>query len=137
MGKPDLGRYREILLYLVMGVLAMGVSLGTYYLLADLLGLHYQAANILSWIFAVAFAYVTNKKYVFRTPYRGVRATLREGAAFVGARLFSLGVEVVSMYLLVEGARFDDGLVKLFNQVLVTVLNYLFSKFWIFRRPGQ
>ena len=115
----------------------MIVSLVSYYILANPLGIYYQTANIISWVLAVAFAYVTNKKFVFKSRYSGLSGTAKEMASFVSSRIASLLAEVISMYFFVQICQIDDNIVKLMNQVLVTVLNYIFSKFWVFRKSRK
>lgn len=115
----------------------MIVSLASYYILANPLGIYYQTANIISWVLAVAFAYVTNKKFVFKSRYSGLSGTAKEMASFVSSRIASLLAEVISMYFFVQICQIDDNIVKLMNQVLVTVLNYIFSKFWVFRKSRK
>lgn len=130
-------KQREILRYLIVGVCTTVVALAVYYLCADLIGTHYQAANVISWIFAVAFAYVTNKKYVFRTPFLGWKHTAAESAGFMSSRVASLLIEMFCMYIGVRWFHIDDGIMKLIDQVIVTVLNYVFSKFFVFRNRCQ
>lgn len=130
-------KYEELVMYLIVGVCTMIVSLVSYYILANPMGIYYQASNIISWVLAVAFAYVTNKKYVFKSKYTGLSGTAREMTSFVSSRIASLLAEIVSMYFFVQICQIDDNIVKLMNQVLVTVLNYIFSKFWVFRKSRQ
>lgn len=129
-------QYEEVITYIIVGVCTMIVSLASYYILANTLHMYYQAANIISWVAAVAFAYVTNKKFVFKSRYTGVKKTLREAVSFVSSRIASLGAEILSMYFFVQICGMDDNIVKLMNQVLVTVLNYILSKCWVFRENG-
>lgn len=124
-------------MYIIVGVCTMIVSLASYFIMANTLQMYYQAANIISWVLAVAFAYVTNKKYVFKSPYTSVQATTKELVSFVSSRVASLLVEILSMFFFVQVCQIDDNIVKLMNQVLVTVLNYIFSKFWVFRKEKQ
>ncbi len=126
-------KYEEIIMYLIVGVCTTVVSLGFYYIFAEGVGMHYQAANILSWIAAVIFAYATNKRFVFRSPYNGAVQTIKEAAGFVSSRIVSLGAEVVCMFIGVQLLGIDDGIMKLADQVIVTVLNYVLSKFFVFR----
>ena len=130
-------KYEELVMYIIVGVCTMIVSLATYYILANPLGIYYQTANIISWVLAVAFAYVTNKKFVFKSRYSGLSGTAKEMASFVSSRIASLLAEVISMYFFVQICQIDDNIVKLMNQVLVTVLNYIFSKFWVFRKSRK
>lgn len=124
-------------MYIIVGVCTMIVSLVSYFIMANTLQMYYQAANIISWVLAVAFAYVTNKKYVFKSSYTSVQATTKELVSFVSSRVASLLVEILSMFFFVQVCQIDDNIVKLMNQVLVTVLNYIFSKFWVFRKEKQ
>ncbi|MDD6154993.1 MAG: GtrA family protein [Eubacteriales bacterium] len=124
----------EILRYLIVGGLTTVVSLGSYYLAITLAldprnAWQLQAANIISWICAVAFAYFTNRKYVFRSrdPHM-----VREAEAFVSARLGSLGLDMGLMFLMVTLLRMDAVLAKIIVQFAVTVANYVLSKFWVF-----
>lgn len=130
-------KYEELIMYIIVGVCTMIVSLVSYFIMANTLQMYYQAANIISWVLAVAFAYVTNKKYVFKSPYTSVQATTKELVSFVSSRVASLLVEILSMFFFVQVCQIDDNIVKLMNQVLVTVLNYIFSKFWVFRKEKQ
>ena len=130
-------KYEELIMYIIVGVCTMIVSLVSYFIMANTLQVYYQAANIISWVLAVAFAYVTNKKYVFKSPYTSVQATTKELVSFVSSRVASLLVEILSMFFFVQVCQIDDNIVKLMNQVLVTVLNYIFSKFWVFRKEKQ
>ena len=123
-------------MYIIVGVCTMIVSLVSYFIMANTLQMYYQAANLISWVLAVAFAYVT-KKYVFKSPYTSVQATTKELVSFVSSRVASLLVEILSMFFFVQVCQIDDNIVKLLNQVLVTVLNYIFSKFWVFRKEKQ
>lgn len=137
MLKKLMKKYEELIMFIIVGVCTMIVSLVSYFIMANTLQMYYQAANIISWVLAVAFAYVTNKKYVFKSPYTSVQATTKELVSFVSSRVASLLVEILSMFFFVQVCQIDDNIVKLMNQVLVTVLNYIFSKFWVFRKEKQ
>ena len=130
-------KYEELIMYIIVGVCTMIVSLVSYFIMANTLQMYYQAANIISWVLAVAFAYVTNKKYVFKSPYTSVQVTTKELVSFVSSRVASLLVEILSMFFFVQVCQIDDNILKLMNQALVTVLNYIFSKFWVFRKEKQ
>ena len=132
-----LKKYEEILKYLFIGGCTTVVSLASYFVFANVMGMHYQAANVLSWALAVTFAYITNKTVVFRSKYDGVKRTLLEMGSFVSFRIASLAVELISIFFFVQIRKIDDKIVKLMNQVIVTVLNYLFSKFFIFQDRRQ
>ncbi|MBR1884090.1 MAG: GtrA family protein [Clostridia bacterium] len=128
-------KYKEILLYLVFGVLTTIVSLAVYYLLTIILldpnnPLLLQIANIISWICGVAFAYVTNRKYVFESNNEN---KVKELTTFVGARIVTLLLDMLIMGLGVSVIQFNDKVMKILSQIVVILLNYVFSKLIVFR----
>ena len=141
-------KHRELIVYFVFGVLTTAVNLITFYTLESLFGTEnsYLYNNVIAWVVAVAFAYVTNKLVVFESKSWAPSVVLKEAAEFVGARLFSLGVEEAGLWLFVELLSFGAVSIKIlgFNltggfiakvilAVIVVILNYFFSKFIIFK----
>lgn len=126
-------RYREPLLYLFFGGLTTLVNIAAYAALADWLGIYYLTANAAAWVLSVLFAYLTNRRFVFESRSRGAAAVLRELALFVGCRLLSGAFDMGCMYLCVDLIRLPGLAAKLLSNILVVILNYLFSKFLIFR----
>lgn len=129
-------KYREIINYLVVGVLTTVVSLGMYYLcVATFLdpgnSLQLQTANVISWIAAVTFAYFTNRKYVFASRNPNM---MREACAFFLSRVGTLLMDMGVMFLAVTLSGMNDKIAKLISQVVVTVANYIFSKFFVFNK---
>ena len=119
-----------------MGGLTTVVSLGVYYAcVLTVLDPHnpvqLQVANVISWIAAVLFAYFTNRKYVFESHDPNM---LREGAAFFASRIGTLLMDMGTMFVLVTLLGFNDKIAKLIVQVIVTVGNYVFSKFFVFKK---
>jgi putative flippase GtrA len=90
--------------------------------------------NILAWIGAVLFAYVTNRTWVFRSEASGGAAVAREIVTFAGARVFTLVMEIAILWFSVDYLGFPNLLMKILCGVLVVVLNYVFSKLWIFKK---
>ncbi len=126
---------REIVNYLVVGVLTTIVALAVYYIcvftfLDPQNPLQLQAANVISWIAGVNFAYVTNRKYVFESKDPHI---LKEMVSFYAARLVTLGMDMGTMFLMVTVAGINDKFAKLVAQFLVIVFNYIFSKLLVFR----
>lgn len=126
---------KEVISYLVMGVLTTVVSLGIYYaliwtVLDPSIPLQLQVANVLSWIGAVIFAYITNRKYVFHSKNQNIMKELRD---FVGSRLVSLLVDMAIMFVFVSLLKQNANIFKLVSQVVVIVLNYVLSKLVVFR----
>ena len=128
------GRYREQLLYLVFGFLAFLVSMGTFALADRVLKMPTLVANVFSWVITVAFAYVTNRTWVFESKATGLAPIVREILSFAAGRLLTLGVEEFMLFVGVTLLAFDSILVKLIAQVVVIILNYVISKFVVFRR---
>lgn len=126
-------KYESALLYIFFGALTTAVSIGTQYA-AYALGAGTSAATVISWIFAVTFAFFTNKVWVFGSKSFEKKLFVREFFSFYAARLFSLAAELLFMYLTVEVLLWNKYLMKIIAQVFVLVLNYLFSKFLIFRK---
>ena len=129
-------KYKEIINYLIVGVLTTVVSLVVYYVSVCTFlnpgnAFELQFANIFSWIIAVIFAYFTNRKYVFESKNQN---KLKEAMKFVGSRVTTLLLDMLTMYIGVTLLKFDDKFMKLISQVLVTVGNYIISKFFVFRK---
>lgn len=127
-------KYKEIINYLIFGVLTTVTSLLVYYFCVFTFlnpenAFELQVANIISWIAGVTFAYFTNRKFVFESTDNN---KLKEAGKFVTARLLTLVMDMLIMWLGVTVLHFNDKLIKLISQVLVIVLNYVFSKLFVF-----
>ena len=109
------------------------VSILVYAVCDRVLGMDPLLANIISWILAVGFAYVTNRRWVFESKASGSRAVLQEAAAFYGGRLITLGLEELLLYIGIKQLGFDSLLVKIVCQIIVIVANYVISKLIVFR----
>ncbi|HBZ52333.1 MAG TPA: GtrA family protein [Eubacterium sp.] len=132
-------KYREIIVYLIVGVMTTIVSLGTYYLCVCTVldpkdPLKLQLANIISWCAAVMFAYFANRRFVFRSHNEN---KLKECTQFVSSRVATLIVDMVMMFVLVSVLDMNDKIAKLLVQVVITVLNYVLSKFLVFRKKSS
>ena len=123
----------EMLLYILFGILTTAVNILSFGLLRDVLQWQLLTANTLAWV--LSFAFLTNKVFVFRSKSFAAKLVLRELVSFVGARLFSLAVDTAGMWLLVDVLTWNDWLAKVLMNVIVIVLNYVFSKLFIFKRP--
>ncbi|HBJ12209.1 MAG TPA: GtrA family protein [Clostridiales bacterium] len=127
---------KEFIFYLIFGVLTTIVSLSVYYFcvltfLNPNNAFQLQIANILSWILAVAFAYATNRKFVFESKDPN---KLKELIKFVTARLLTLFLDMLVMFILVTLLHFNDKISKLISQVIITISNYIFSKIFVFKK---
>ena len=123
-------KYKEIIIYLFFGVLATIVSIVSFYLFYRVLGIHELISNIISWICAVLFAYYTNSEWVFNNENITDITTIIK---FFSGRLFSLLVEEIILVIFVTKLHFDGVMVKVIAQVVVIVLNYIISKWFVFK----
>lgn len=127
---------KELVLYVVFGALTTVVSFVSYYACNTMLGIHYLASNIVSWILAVLFAYITNKLFVFESKGLSKKELAREFFAFIAARLVSLGMEELGLWLMIGALHWNENLAKLIMQVVVVIANYVFSKLFIFKKTA-
>ena len=132
--KKQSGLLREIVRYLVFGVLTTVVNLVAFFLLTRTLGMEVLLANILAWIVGVLFAYAVNKFLVFEVKGSTGKQLLTELGLFTAARLFSLGAEELILFIGVYLLAGKDIVAKIVAAVVVIVLNYIASKFLIFRK---
>lgn len=131
-------KYEEIINYLIVGVLTTIVSLVTYFICTETFldptkKIELQIANIISWIFAVTFAYFTNRKYVFKSKNANM---LKEASSFVGSRIISLLMDMFTMFIIVSVLHLNDKIGKLVSQVIVTIANYILSKLFVFKKKS-
>ena len=127
-------KQNELISYAIFGVATTVVSMVVYGVCNSVFEMHYLVSNIVSWIIAVAFAYITNKMFVFKTRGMGFAQLKREVSLFVSARLASLLIEEIGLFLLVGLLEWGEIGGKLVMQAVVIVLNYVFSKLVIFKK---
>ena len=133
-------KYEEVINYLIVGVLTTIVSLGVKYLLLFTFldasnAVELQIAVIISWVCAVAFAYVTNRIFVFKSKNKNY---FKEISSFVSGRILTLLMEMAIMWFFVTLLKLNtDFWVVVFTmicQVLITVANYILSKLFVFKK---
>lgn len=152
---------REIITYVVFGVLTTVVNLVVFYITKKIFisigwdgifnavfssaesekilallgkGTDYLDATVIAWVAAVIFAFITNKLVVFESKSWKPSVAGKEFVAFIGARVFSLLVELLFMFVTVTLLSFNEFIAKIFVQFIVVVLNYIFSKLIIFKK---
>ena len=129
-------KYKEIINYIIVGGMTTVVGLGVYYILVisvldPLKPVELQIANVCSWVGAVAFAYFTNRKFVFESQNQN---KVKEASKFVLSRVATLLIDMGGMFFLVTLYRVNDKVAKLMIQVVVIVVNYLLSKLIVFKK---
>lgn len=149
-------KYKEIITYIIFGVLTTLVSWGSYALFVNLMSMSVFLGNLLSWICAVAFAYVTNKLWVFDSKSWKPSVIGKEIVTFVASRGVTGVIEIIAVPLLAKtgfdnifynilhkmnislNILFTDGIYsKIVLAVIVVILNYFFSKFIIFKKKSS
>ena len=122
----------ETISYLIVGVLTTVVSIAVFAACHRRLKFGTVLSNIISWIAAVAFAYVGNKIFVFQSPSWALAVIVPEILGFVSARLLTLGFDVVFVYITVEKLHWNDIVSKTCSNVVVMIVNYIASILFIF-----
>ncbi|MFD1466048.1 GtrA family protein [Lapidilactobacillus mulanensis] len=123
----------SIFMYLFYGGWTTVVNIVAFAICHNLLSFNWQIANTIAWILSVLFAFVTNKLWVFHSKTETFGALSWEFAKFVFARLISYGMDMGSMYILIDLMSANTLLAKLITQVIIVIANYFFSKIFIFK----
>ncbi|WP_462316523.1 GtrA family protein [Methanobrevibacter sp.] len=121
---------RELILYVVFGTFTFFVNIIVYFLFENVLGVNYLISNVIAWFFSVLFAYITNRIWVFESKSPDI---LKEMSLFFGGRIFSGVIDTALMYLFIDVMTIGDDISKIIVQVIVIILNYVFSKLIVFK----
>ena len=124
---------KETILYVIFGVLTTIVNLIAYYLFSNIININYLISNAIAWIISVVFAYINNKFFVFNSSYINKDVIIEEFIKFMNCRLISGLSEVVLLFLFVDLLLMNDIVAKLIIGVLVALINFIFSKVFIFK----
>ena len=127
-------KYREAIMYLIVGVVTTVVSIGTYELSMRVLGFNALIANIISWIIAVTFAYFTNRNVVFEKTGESV---LTQAIKFFSGRIGTLLMEEGLLWLMIYAICLNASIAKIIAQIFVFVANYIVSKLFVFNKKGK
>ena len=127
-------KYYDILAYLFFGVLTTAVNYIVYLPCYNLLHLSASVSNVIAWVAAVAFAYVTNKPFVFKSHDWSRETVIPELTKFVGSRVLSGVLETGIIFVTVDVLSWNGNVMKLVTSVLVVILNYAASKLVVFRK---
>ena len=126
-----------IILYLIFGVLSTIVNIASYAISTKIFKIEYLISNIIAWILAVTFAYITNKIFVFESKTVEKKKLLKEFLLFYYYRIVTLIMEMIILYVCVDVLKFNDMIIKVIANILVIMLNYVFSKFIIFKKGSK
>ena len=127
-------KYWDVLAYLIFGVLTTVANYLVYLPLYNGAGLSATASNAVAWVVAVAFAFLTNKPFVFKSHDWSAKTVFPELGKFLGCRIGSGLMETGIIFLFVDLLRWDGNIMKLATSVLVIILNYVGSKLLVFKK---
>ena len=128
--------YADAIPYLIFGVLTTLVNYVVYLPVYNLLGLSAAVSNAIAWVAAVAFAFLTNKPFVFKSHDWSRNVVIPELTKFVSCRVASGVMETVIIFLAVDTLGRNGNIWKLVTSVLVVILNYFGSTLLVFRKEG-
>lgn len=127
-------KYKDIIPYAVFGVLTTVVNVVAYWACSNLLNLGVSSSTVIAWVMAVLFAYLTNRKWVFHSEAKGVKAIAIEIVSFFACRLATGFIDWAGMMILVEKMGLQELVIKVLMNIIVIGLNYVFSKLVIFAK---
>lgn len=123
-----------VFMYLFYGGWTTVVNIVVFYVSHQGLALNWQLSNTLAWILSVLFAFVTNKLWVFHSKTEGFGQLSWEFVKFIVARLVSYGIDMGSMFIMIDLMHTNTLISKIITQIIVVIANYFFSKIFIFKR---
>lgn len=129
-------QYKELLLYVIFGAFTTLINIVSYHICRSWFAIALVPSDILAWVLSVLFAYITNKLFVFESRSWEPRLVLREALEFFMARLVSLGVDVAFLYITVTYLGWWEMPMKIAANVVVIIINYIFSKLVIFKKDS-
>ncbi len=128
-------KYKEIINYLVFGGLTTIVNFVTYFIFTKVIGIEEVLSSGIAWFCSVLFAYITNKLFVFDSKTDGKKALVIECISFFGARVVSgILCDVGTFAIMVKVLHINDIIAKIITQVMVVIVNYVFSKLLVFKK---
>ena len=133
-------KYREVIVYLILGVATTAVNFAVYYPLLNFFKYSATTSNVIAWIVSVLFAFLTNKPLAFRSMDWSLGVTLPELGKFVGCRIASGLIETLFLMITVDTLHWNGNIMKVLISVFVVIANYTASKFFVFykqKNPPQ
>lgn len=133
---------REVILYLIFGVLTTAVNLAVHFLTEKLVpisneNLRVSVATVVAWTVAVIFAFFTNKLIVFKSSSFKGKTFMKEFIGFIAGRALSLLFEWLFIMFALNVLGMKSEYAKLIAQVVVVIMNYVISKFWVFKKNPE
>lgn len=126
--------YKQVFLYVVFGVLTTAVNVAVYYLCYNIAHIENVISVIIAWVLSVAFAYITNKLFVFESRSFEKSVFIPEVLSFVSCRTLTGILDVAIMYVAVDALSGNSLVWKVLSNIIVIILNFIASKILIFKK---
>jgi putative flippase GtrA len=130
-------KYKELITYLFFGGATTVVNIVVFFICQDFLGFAYKLSNVVGWVLSVLFAFYTNKYFVFESQHANRSSFYKEMFLFYWYRALSFAVDMGLMILFIEQLKWGNFWAKIITQVVVVVLNYFFSKWFVFQKEKE
>ncbi len=126
--------YKDFIIYCIFGAMATGVNMVSYHLLYNIAGMGNVISTFLAWLFAVTFAFFTNKFFVFVSFDRSLKTVMMELIGFFSCRISTGVLDIIFMYITVDLLSLRPVLFKFISNLIVGIINYLVGKLVIFKK---
>lgn len=123
---------KDLIAYILFGACTTIVNGATYFICADILSLSTVLSTAIAWIIAVLFAFVTNRKWVFKSIKKTPTGIIREIIYFFSCRITTGLIDIFLMYIFVDRFLLNGMLIKILSNLLIIILNYIASKYLVF-----
>lgn len=127
-------KYNSLITYAIFGVCTTIINILAFYLLYNVLEIKNVPANIIAWVLAVLFAFITNKLFVFKSKSMDFKTLFKEGVSFFACRFLTGVLDVLIMYFAVDVFFQNSTLWKIISNIIVIILNYIVSKVFVFNK---
>lgn len=128
-----INRYKQIISYLFFGICTTIINIAVYYLCYFVVHIGNISSNMLAWIMAIVFAFITNKLFVFERSSLRFYVVIREFLYFSICRISTGIIDMLMMYLTIDVMRFDALVCKIWINIFIVVMNYMASRYFIFK----
>lgn len=135
--KVQYSRYKDLISYLFFGVCTTLVNLISYWIMARLCKAGIMLSTVIAWILAVTFAYITNRNWVFHSKAHKFEEVSKEFFSFFSCRIVTGMLDWTSMFIFADLIGINDLVVKILSNIAVIILNYIFSKLFIFKKNDK
>ncbi len=132
---------KEIILYLIFGVITTLINLLTFWIFTNYIlinienqNLNISLANIIAFVVALIFAFITNKNIVFNSKTNNKKELYKEIFSFTFARIITFLIDTFGILLFVNVFHINKIISKVIFNIVVIILNYIFSKLFVFKK---